>query len=343
MATKKTTPKAPPKPRNTADLLALGRSSRKVCSAANPAGWHQFGAQWSSDHMAQLVRCSAAFRRFVFAIAAERSPVFAGFKRGRQSKTLASAASAFETWAKSNPRQAGSAIAGLLEELRGNYVNPLRMHPLDLMRLLKMLASGWEEAADGAIGPVAIGEASRFARMNAGSDNAAFQALQTLRKRAYRLKGSFYRVLQAAGQFLYSLNHNVLMGFYQRAGLRPWRLGASPKNVVGVEIVEIGYKVPVEFDDKGNPISWLDNMTHPCASLAVERVAKNDSQLRGGLALTPAGRLWLVWHKGRMALATDRKPKRPLFIVDQRSATDARMRNVFEATHAEAKLTGLVV
>lgn len=336
MPTKKTKTEKQSKPRNVVDLLELGTSRRKVTSAKGANGWHRWGGEWDSDAMAQLVRSSASFRTFIFGVAAERSPAMRARKGAP--KNLDAAATAFETWAKQNPRQAGSVVAGLLEEFRGNYVNPLKMHPLDVMRVVKLCAAGWQASE----GPVSIAETSRLARLSPGTDNATFTAIQTLRQSARRLRGSYFRVLQDAGKMLYAINHHVLMGFYSRAGLKPWRLGASPRTVAGVEIVGIAYRIASEFDASGKPTAW-DNLEHQCASLSVERTARNDAELRGGLATTPAGRLWLVVHKGKLALATDRKPKRALFLVDQRSAPDARLRNVFHPTHPETPLTGLVV
>lgn len=332
---KKTTANKQQKPRTTADLLQLGRSKRGVGGSTDNRGWHRWGGEWSAEQMGQLVRSNAAFRTFVYGIAAERAP-------GVKARSLDAAANAFERWAKDRPSQAGATVVGLLEELRGNYVNALRIHPLDVMKLVKMLACGWEERR-GSGGAVCIGEASRMARMSPGSDNAAYVSLQTLRRlRGGMLKGSRFGVLQNAGRMLYSMNYNVLLGFYQSGSVKPWRLGASPANVFGVEITMIEWKVAAEFDDKGKPTKW-NHAKHPTAALAVERAARNDAELRGGLAVTPAGRLWLVWHAGKLGLATDRKPKRPLFLTDTASAVDARIRSVFESTHPKDRLTGLTV
>lgn len=101
---------------------------------------------------------------------------------------------------------------------------------------------------------------------------------------------------------------------------KPWQPPTKTNRALGVEIVSFDYSVPVAFDAHGNPTKWVQ-LQHDTAARRAEQVAGDDTAFyRALMQRTIAGRLWLCWTPDgkHVWLATDRKPRKSMYVTDAR-------------------------
>ncbi|MFH1602318.1 MAG: hypothetical protein ABIH03_00230 [Pseudomonadota bacterium] len=255
---------------------------RRKLGRVNARGLHPTRGGWGTDHIAAMTLSDRAMMRSAIAylVGHQHIPDTGGTPgaRGR----------AAAVWAQKNPREFAAALATHWCAPLAEAANASRMHPVDLVALLRMTLGKWRNI------PLSRGLA---------------EAVRQVRGL------NIYHNGVVADLIKFFESSEVLALGLTRATGKLWRVPKDGTTYLGAQIINITYEVPTLFDENGKPLDW-ERISHDTAAADVKFDPAKGTYAQALRAQTPAGRLWLCWSKKAVWLSTDFAPQSPLFTKD---------------------------